>query len=77
VTLKFVGFPRQHREMTDPIVTRTALKEITKSQRRQCGVAASAATLDNDPVVIDNSLRCEEFSAVDTVIDVDDIPVEM
>ena len=72
-----MSFARQGGDITNPIVTRAALKEIAKSQRRQCGVAASTSTPDDDAVVIDQPLCNEEFGAVDAVIDIDDPPVEV
>ena len=65
-----MSFARQCSDITYPVVARTAMKEIPKNQCRQCGVAASTATPDDDTFVIDKSLCNEEFSTIDTIIDV-------
>src|SRR6266576_5379175 len=75
--LKLVSFARQCSEITHPIVARPAVKEIPKHQCRQRGVAASTAAPHDHPFVIDQPLCNEEFSAINTVIDVDDTPVEV
>src|SRR6266566_7167140 len=75
--LKLVSFARQCSDITHPVVARTAVKEISKHQCRQRGVAASTAAPDDHPFVIDQPLCNEEFSAIDAVIDVNHTPVEV
>jgi hypothetical protein len=72
-----VRFARQRSEITYPVIARTAVKEILEYQRRQRGVAARTAASDNDSLVIHQPFCNEEFSAIDTVIDVNNPPVEV
>jgi hypothetical protein len=64
-------------DIIHPVVTRAAVEEISKHQRRQRGVASGTATPDDDAVVIDQTLCNEEIGTIDTVIGIDDAPVQV
>jgi hypothetical protein len=72
-----VSFARQRGDITNSIITCSALKEIPKHQRRQRGVAASTATSDDDAIVIDQTLCNEEFGTIDTIININDAPIKV
>src|SRR5262249_37320635 len=73
----FVGFARQRRDITNSVITCAALKEIPKHQRHQRGIAASTATSDDNAVMIDQPLCNEEFGTIDTIVNINDAPIEV
>src|SRR6516165_3822899 len=72
---EFVRVFRESLEVANAIVTRTRRKNVAERQRAQRGVTTRAAAADRHALAVYLSAGGQVFSAVDTVVDIDDAPL--
>ena len=73
--LKFVGVSGKRCCIAHAVIARSALEEVAEGECREGGVTARAATADDDPPQVDQSLLRQEFGAVHAIIHIDDAPI--
>src|SRR6516162_4872978 len=75
--LELVGVARKRSDVAHPVIARPALKEVAEGQCRQRRVPAGAAAADDTSLPINPSLHVEESSTGDTIVDIDNAPVQL
>src|ERR1700675_625127 len=63
-------------ERTHAVIARPTLEEVAEGECREGGVTAGAATADDDPPQVHQSLLRQEFGADHAIVHIDDAPIE-
>src|SRR6478672_4213948 len=72
-----MGIARKRSDIAHAVITGAATEHIVEHERREGCVAAGAAATDHHTIGIDAPALSQKFCTINTVVDVDDAPVEL